>query len=483
MIKLIKKHRYSISLFILIGFFVIYFSYLSIIRYKTLNSHYYDLGIMNQVVYNTSRGRILEMTDQDLKRNVKRLAVHFDPIIIVFAPFYWFYTSPEVILVAQTIILALGAWVIYLIAKRKLKNNCLSLFFSILYLFYFPVQRVVLFDFHPVVLATTFFLLAWYFQDIKRWFWFFFFIFLSLFTKEHIGLVVFLFGIYLFFIKKEKKIGLITSIIGIVFFIATVYFIIPYFRGEKHFAASYFNDIRLRKISIIKEGFFYASQLLLPNFYSLFSPLTLIISAPEWLINILSINNNMRSIFFHYNSIIVPFIFYSLIEGYINFNRLIKNKNIKLIFFVVFLFFNLRSIYLYNPVPFFVQQPVRYEPINKITEESIKLWQEKLKDEKIKVSTTPRLAPFFTNREYYHNFLFDPAYTSMGLTDSDIITGIDDYKRSDYVIIYRKEINDISKGDLTVKFYQRLRNDSDYRMIFSDDLNDKSIEVYKKIKI
>lgn len=479
--KFFLKNKYQILLFIFIGLFIFYFSYLSILRYRTLNSHYYDLGIMNQVVYNTSRGRILEMTDQSLKKNVNRLAVHFDPILVLFTPFYWLYPAPEVLLIAQTVIVGLGAWAVYLIAKKILKKNLIPFIFAISYLFYFPIQRVVLFDFHAVAFSTTFLLFALYFHLLKHYRGYFLFIFLALLTKENVGLTVFLLGVYLFFIKKERKIGLITSVIGIVFFIATVYFIIPYFRGGEHFASSYFVDVRQRKTTIIKEGFFYVEQLLLPNFYSLFSPLTLLISSPEWLINILSINNNMRAIFFHYNSIIVPFIFYSLIEGYRNFNRLIKNKNWQFLFFAIFLILNIKSIYLYNPLPSFVKQPEQYKKIDQITQKSIKLWQEKLKDEKITVSTTPRLAPFFTNRNYYHNFLFDPAYPSMGLTEDDIIKTIDDYRGADYVIIYRIEIGEIAKGGLTVKFYQRLRSDRDYQMIFSDDLGEKSIEVYKKI--
>ncbi len=480
--EFLLKNKYPVILAILIGFFVIYFSYLSILRYRTLNSHYYDLGIMNQVVYNTAKGRILEMTNQDLKKNINRLAVHFDPILIVFAPFYWFFPYPDVLLVAQAAILGLGAWVIYLIAKKKLKNQLISFLFAVVYLSYFPIQRVLLFDFHAVVFATTFFLFALYFQEEKNWFWYFVFVFLSLFTKEHVGLTVFLLGFYLYFIKREKIIGLVTSIVGILFFITTVYVIIPYFRGEPHFATGYFFGIMARKETILKEGFVYIGRLILPTFYALFSPLTLIISSPEWVINIVSLNNNMRAIFFHYNSIIVPFLFYSLIEGYKNFNRLITNKKVQSLFLAVFFILNLRSIYLYNPTPSFVKQPVKYEKLDKITESSIKIWQGRLADEKIKVSTTPRLAPFFTNRQYYHNFLFDLAYPLMGLTDDDIMKKINDYKAFDYVIIYRPEIGDISKGTLSVKFYQKLREDDNFAMIFSNNLQDKEIEVYKKIK-
>ncbi len=470
-----KNFKYQIILWFSIIFFVILFSYLSIKRYKTLNSYYYDLGIMNQVVYNTSQGRFLEMTNQDLKKNISRLAIHFDPILAFFAPFYKIYEGPEVLLIAQAVILGLGAWAVYLIAEKNLKKKVLGLLFSVSYLFYFAVQRAVLFDFHAVTLATTFFLFAIYFQEVKKWTWFFLFILLALLTKEHTGLVVFFFGIYLFIIKKEKKIGLIISIIGLIFFIVTVYFIIPYFRGGEHFALKYFSGIDIRYKEIISNGYSYTKLLLGPVFYSLFSPLTLVISLPEWAINILSINSNQRSVLFHYNSVIVSFIFYSLILGYKNFTKIIKNRTIQNVFFAVFLVLNMRSIYKYNPVPDFVKYPVSYKEIDFIKNNSIKAWQNNLKDENIKVSTTPKLAPFFTNRRFYYNFLYDSAFASMGITEAEIIKNeIDKYNLADYVIINKQEV----KQGLNNKFYNKLKNDVDYQMIFFDN---QEIEVYKKI--
>jgi len=472
---------YEIILLIFITVFILIFSFLSIKRYKTLNSYYYDLGIMNQVVYNTSRGRILEMTNQDLMKNVSRFAIHFDPIIVIFAPFYWIYSGPEVLLVGQSIILGLGAIAIWLICQKILKNKPISLLFSLLYLMYFGVQRAVLFDFHAVTLVTTFFLFALYFQETKKWQWFYFFIILSLLTKEHVGLVVFMLGLYQIIFKKEKKIGLITSTIGLFFFILTVYFIIPYFRGSEHFASGYFIDIRSRIRSIIGNGFNYTKMILTPNLYSIFAPFALLISTPEWAINIISKNNNLISYYFHYSSIIVSFLFYSMIFGYRNFDRLIKNKLIKKIIFIIFIILNIYSIYKYNPIPYFVKDPVRYQELSPTTKKSIELWKERLKEENVIVSTTPKLAPFFTNRITYLNFLYDPAYAEMGKIDDDIIKTIDDYKTADYVVIYRPEIGEIAKQTIPVKFYQELRNDSHYLIIYSDDLNGKSIEVYKKI--
>ena len=477
-----KNYIYKILLSLSIFIFIIIFSYLSIRRYRTLNSYYYDLGIMNQVVYNTSQGRFLEMTNQDLKKNVSRLAIHFDPILAIFAPFYKIYEGPEVLLIGQVIILGLGALAVFLISQKILKKHLISFIFALTYLFYFAIQRAVLFDFHAVTIATTTLLFAIYFSEVKKWSYFFFFIFLSLLTKEHIGLIVLCFGVYLFLVKKEKKIGLMTFVLGLLFFISTVYFIIPYFRGSEHFAARYFDNWSLRLPEIFKQGFSYIKLLITPLFYSLFSPLTLLISLPESAINILSINSNQRSIYFHYNSIIVAFLFYSLILGYKNFNKIIKNKILKTAIFFTFLSINIYSVYLYNPVPYFVKQPVGYKEIDKVKSESIKFWVNKLKDENIKVATTPKLAPFFTNRKYFYNFLYDSAFATMGQTKEDILKNeIGKYSLADYIMINRSEIGDISKNSIPVKFYFKLLDDNTFQMVFTDEQGENSIEVYKKI--
>jgi uncharacterized membrane protein len=466
------------------------FSYLSIRRVETLNSYYYDLGIMNQVVYNTSRGWILEMTNQTLNRNTNRLAIHFDPILALFAPLYRIYPSYMILLIIQSLIVFFGGVIIYLLGKKILKNNWLSLLFSLSYFFYFQNQRAVLFDFHPVTLATTFLLLAIYFQETKKIFWYWLFIFLSLLTKEHVGLVIVFYSFYLFFIKKEKKLAVMSFVVGLVFFIATVNFIIPYFRGQSHFALNYYQDfgqspkeifINLAKnpIKIItilssREIIDYLKRLFLPVYFSLLSPLSLFAILPELMINVLSKNSNMRLIYFHYQSLIIPFLFYSAILGYRNLMKLTNNRLINSLAIIIFIFFNSQSFHLYNPWPEnLVKEPTIYHSIANEKSQVIKKLQAMFEDDQIKIATTPKLAPFFTNRRYYYNFLYDTAWHSLGYSDELIFSLKKDiYKAADYVIINKAEVN----SNLTKKFYLNFLADKNYQLYLSES----GIEVYKK---
>jgi uncharacterized membrane protein len=473
----LKQNRYWLVLFFFIFLFSFYFSYLAIRRVETLNSYYYDLGIMNQVVYNTSRGRILQMTNPTFLKNMSRLAIHFDPILAFFAPFYLIIPSYKWLLIFQVLIVALGSLAIFLLANLITANKKISLFFSLIYLLNYQITRAILFDFHAITLATTFFLMAFYFYHKKKFKIYYLLIFLSLLTKEHVGLFLFVLGLFYIFILKDKKNGLITCFLGLSFFLLINFLVIPYFRQNEHFALNYYKNIKENFNILEKEKINYLKRLYLPFFYSFFSP-AIILTLPELLINLLSKNKNMISYYFHYQSLILAALFYSLILGYKNFNKLVKNNLIKKIFFGGFLISNLYFFYQYYPLSFFVKNKVFYQDISFNTKKAIEVWQKTLKDEKIKVATTPKLAPFFTSRIFYVNFLFDPAYYGLGYSDEDIfILKKDAYKMVDYVVIYKEEIGDLKKENAVKKLYNNFLNDNNFQLIF----NQADIEVYKKI--
>lgn len=488
-----KKNKPEVVLGLIIVFYIILFSYLSIHRVLSLNSHYYDLGIMNQTVYNTSRGYFLEMTNQEFRKNISRLAVHFDPILAVFAPLYWLYPGPEVLLIVQTLVLASGALAIFLISQKILKNKLMSLIFAASYLLFFPVQRANLFDFHAVVLATSFLLWMIYFSLEKKRIATIVFVILALLTKEHVGLIIFLFGGYLFLFKKERKFGLLVALLGLIFFLFSFFLVIPYFRQQTHFALKYYTDFGetptqvilgvLKKPSLtIKyllqpESRQYLSRLFLPHLpYILFSPIEVLISLPELVINILSANGNMRSIYFHYNSLIIPFIFFAAISGAAK----IKKSKLRFIVLILFIYLSWQSTYRFTPLPLsFLKEPYKIVKLDHQKLQLISKWKNIFADDEIKISTTPKLAPFFTDRHYYYNFLYDPGFSGAKIPQEKILERINKYNQADYVIIDREEIHSLNEESLMVTFYKDLVLNKSFKRIFKD--NKLGIEVYKKI--
>src|ERR1700694_2729922 len=101
--------------------YFIVFSTLSVLRHHAYRTAGFDMGLFDQVFWNTTQGRPFESTmSQALPVPHSLLGDHFSPLLLLLTPFYFAYPHPETLLVIQTLALALGAWPVYLLAKLKL---------------------------------------------------------------------------------------------------------------------------------------------------------------------------------------------------------------------------------------------------------------------------------------------------------------------------------------------------------------------------
>jgi len=486
MIFFLKKHKYLCILFVLIIFFSFYFSYLSLMRHWTFNSSYYDLGIMDQTIYNTFRGRLLELTNPTGVNTFKRMAIHNDILLVLFAPFYFIYQGPETLLVLQSVIIALGALAVYLLSRYVVRSRGLSLTFSCAYLMYVPLQRAILFDFHAVTVSTIFLLFMTYFAVRRRYRTSFIFFILSLFAKENVALTTMFFGAFFIFngIKKSQRqtlfFGSLIAIVSIFWFIESIWIIIPFFRQSSHFALSRYEEfgatpqgviggIITHPDEVIQRIFHsdtarYLFVLSAPLvFFSLLAPLWSVITLPEFAINLLSNNWNMRNIFFHYTAVITPFVFIAGIYGARRLMRKLPCITPLMISLPILIATGVMS-YFKSPFPFSREKVVYISPAYQLR--YIQLWRKTLKNENLIISSTPKIAPYFTDRKTF--YLFDNRYVL-----------------ADYVIIRTVEIESRhypynTKGlkDTIDGYYKELQKSPLFENIF----NQNGIEVYKRMR-
>ena len=73
---------------------------------------------MVQAVWSTSQGRLLEVTDAATGEQITRLAVHVDPILILFVPLWVLYPSPEALIIAQAAALSIGVYPVVRLALK-----------------------------------------------------------------------------------------------------------------------------------------------------------------------------------------------------------------------------------------------------------------------------------------------------------------------------------------------------------------------------
>jgi uncharacterized membrane protein len=369
-IKKISIYEYLLAAFSVI--YTIYFTVATFLKYDNYYTGRFDLGNMAQTVWNSAHGNLFMLTDPNGTREVSRLAVHADFILILLAPFYLLWQDPRTLLFIQTVVLSAGGVFVYLIAQKILNNKLISLVFAACYFLNPAVNYVNLFDFHAVSLATTFLLAAFYFILRKNYKTVIILLVLAGLTKEEVWVINALFGLYLIFISRRKIIGSILTVFSLVMFYILVWIAIPKALGGEHFALSYYSDYGSSPGAVIENIFLSpvktVSTMLMPDRLSylkqLFSPLGylsvfafpfLIFAGPDLGIDLLSNNATLHQIYYQYSSTVTPFIFISAIYGvYFLKNRIPEIPYRALAFFILIM--TLISAYTYGPL-YFAKKP------------------------------------------------------------------------------------------------------------------------------
>lgn len=328
----IIRRRFELILGGFVLAYVAYFSMFSVLRHENLNSARFDLGIMDQVVWNTAHGRILELTDPYGTATIHRFSIHFDPLLALFAPIYWVWSDPRALLVLQSLALGLGAIPVFLIARNRF-GKPLSLAFASAYLLFPAMQWANTFDFHAVKFAAPLLLAAYAAAERRRYVAFTVFSVLAIMAKEEIALLVAMMGLWLWWKLKRKYVGLNTFVLSGLLAVAIIFFLMPAFTdGPARRAIDYYSQFgetpgevvvgvlahpRLTASYLFNgHTIEYLTQLMGPvGFFSIFQPFALALAWPEFAINLLSNSAAQKLIFFQYTSGITPFVFVSSILG------------------------------------------------------------------------------------------------------------------------------------------------------------------------
>lgn len=142
------------------------FATLSAMRYRTMGTISWDLGIFEQVVRSYAH---LQAPVADLKGpGANILGDHFSPVLALLAPLYRLLPSPLTLLTAQAALFALSAVPVTRIAARVLGRRA-GLALGVAYGLSWGLQRAVDFDFHEIAFAVP--LIAFSLEAVVRGRW------------------------------------------------------------------------------------------------------------------------------------------------------------------------------------------------------------------------------------------------------------------------------------------------------------------------
>lgn len=301
------------------------------VRHQRFNSTAYDLAIYSQVLWNTAFGEFFAST---IEISHSYLGDHVQPILLLLAPFYYVWADARILLLIQSVVLGVTAVPVYAIARQRQLPPWLSLLFAFIYLLFPAVIFINRYDFHPIIFAIPFLLLAYLEIQKERYRRATLWAFLAMISNDEIGLTLVPLGLYLALVKKQRLLGSVWAIIGLGWALATQLLIIPYFRPDtvndtmwRYFwlgpdAASQLRTLFTQPgmvwqhISQDPLRQQYLLRLFLPvGYLALLSPLALFAAAPAIAYNLLSDIPSQHSIYFQYAAPIIPFVLIGAIEA------------------------------------------------------------------------------------------------------------------------------------------------------------------------
>ncbi|GLV56946.1 hypothetical protein KDH_37850 [Dictyobacter sp. S3.2.2.5] len=321
-------------------------------RHLAFQTNAEDFGIMDQSIWNTAHGNLLHDTICNIINDTNcaspdgyvRFAIHFEPILFPISLFYYIWSDPRILFVIQTIIVALGAYPAYWLARLRLGNEWLAGTFALLYLIYPAQLQATTSDFHAVTLTASLLLFMLYFMYTRQTLWLFVFALLAMACKEDIPLVVLTFGLWSVIFQRRWKSGLALALLGLVWFVVATQVIMPHFSptgqpllisryGGSAGGGSLIKDAFVHPVSFLHTYVFeyhhlaYIHAVLAPAGYiprphgggifylPMLAPWVLVMATPSLAINLLSSNPQQYSGLFHYNAEVVPVIIFSTIEA------------------------------------------------------------------------------------------------------------------------------------------------------------------------
>jgi uncharacterized membrane protein len=321
------------ALLVIITVYAAFFIAYSLQKHAAFQTTGFDLGNYDQAMWNTLRGKPLAMTT--MQNISSRWALHFEPILLLLVPIYAVFSFPQTLLILQTVMVALGAVPIFLLARRNLVSDLAGLVFAIVYLLFPALQAALIFDFHAVAMASTFLSFALWFLATRRYRLLAIMALLAMSCKEDISLSVLMMGVYVWLAQRQRRWGAIIIGVSALWFALVNLVVIPAASpiGDNIHLTRYnrlgnsmgqlIGNVLLHPLASLGLMFsdgdrlrYWARAMMPVAFTAFLDPLTLLMAVPIMAINTLSsFPPNYQLDRFHYSATIVPFLTVASING------------------------------------------------------------------------------------------------------------------------------------------------------------------------
>lgn len=303
---------------------------LSVLKHATYHSSLIDLGIFDQVIWNTAHGRLFwDTLDPFVQQNHVFLGQHFSPGLAALVPLYWIAPSVNTLFAVQTFALVMGSVPIYVLAARHTKDERIALLLAVAYLAMPSLAYANLFDFHEIALAVP--LLGWAAErlDADRIGAAVTLLCIALLFKEEVGLIVAAFGVFAAFRYRRRTLGAALIVLGLGWIVGVVYAAVPHIRGGPYLFTSRYQGgiIEHGRLNLDYLAHFwsaaklkYIALLLVPLLgLPLVGGWAVVLIVPTMLYTVFSTYPLQYDFHYHYAAPLLPLLFVGTVHGLLRF--------------------------------------------------------------------------------------------------------------------------------------------------------------------
>jgi uncharacterized membrane protein len=303
--------------------------FIVVTRHEALRTHALDLGYYVQVVWSIAAGHGAYVSLPPMHA----WGDHFSPVLYLLAPLGWIAPGAVAVLLAQTVILAAGAFAVLAFARRRLGVVAGAAVLALLYLVNPSLHGINLRDIHPQAFAIPLLIAAALAFDAGRYVWCALALVLTLGCREDAAIAVVGFGIWLALARGRWRLGAAVAAASVLLLAIDLRYVMPYFRGEPYphlhryaYLGSSLGDVLLsiavrpwRWLGVVLTGgkLLYVLLMLLPlGGLPLLAPRVLAAALPGLAMNLLSVDPALFNFRSQYQSFVLPFLVLAAVEGY-----------------------------------------------------------------------------------------------------------------------------------------------------------------------
>lgn len=314
--------------------YAIVFSLVTVTRHFTFATHALDLGYYVQLVWNLARGTGPYVSLPEMHA----WGDHLSPIMYLFVPAFWIAPGPVVLLVAQSVALALGAIAVFGLARARLGDERPAAAFALLYLVNPSLHGINVRDFHAAALAIPLLLAAFWAVERGRPWLALLPAALTLLCREDAALPVIGLGAWMALARRRWAAGAVTAAAALALLATDVRWIIPAYRGEPYahlgryaylggslpeiVASAVGHPLRTLGTLLTGGRALYLAALLAPlAFLPLLGGWDLLGVLPAFAQNLLSADPVLYNFRAQYQAFVLPFLILAAVGGYARLER------------------------------------------------------------------------------------------------------------------------------------------------------------------